>query len=488
MTTQRLVVGLVVVTGISAGALAGCGSESKKTKTATTRTVIRTTTVGQPIVTDTTAATTTPGVGIGSQSSTGIVRPFAANSPWNTPVQSAAVDGNSDRMMLLARERLGVTETSNNAQSGRRRTILNDPLYINLRRWTVPVVDETNGSPTTMVCRQPPLPPLNDGTDNRALCGDGWLVQQLTVPAAGGRDDPHPEFDGWYTILDRGAAVGYDLWRARRATGGAGEISYQFMRRWDLNGPGFLAPNRVSARGSGLPLFAGLILPEEIQAGRIDHALAISVPAPAQRIYVQPASSTDGVGETDSLPEGARIRLKSSVTLRSIQGRYVDLRCNNPLFGLRNDQRKKLCKRYRFPTATNRRAAAAIITALHRYGAIVVDRARVPTLYAKFNADWNAPLRNDNGDLLDQNGLPFAPGAARVRTPLLRGNEIQGIRLADFEVVQLGTRYQFPANATGPAPALPGGATGQQAVSRPGARRTGATPAQQTFQPAGTGG
>jgi hypothetical protein len=486
VTGQRLVVALVMVAGVSAGMLAGCGGSKKKaTKTATTKTIIQT--VGQPIVTDTTATTPT-GVGVGSQSSSGIVRPFAANSPWNTPIQSATTDGNSDKMMLLARERLGVTEVTNNAQSSRRRTILNNPLFINLHRWTDPVVDETNGAATALVCRQPPLPPLNDGTDNRALCGDGWLVSQLTVPAAGGRDDPHPEFDGWYTILDRGAALGYDLWRARRSTDG-GSISYQFMRRWDLNGPGFLAPNRVSARGSGLPLFAGLILPEEIQAGRIDHALAISVPAPAQRIYVQPASSTDGIGETDSLPEGARIRLKSNVTLRSIRGRYVDLRCNNPLFGLRNDTRRRICKRFSFPTRTNRRAAGAIITALHRYGAIVVDRARVPTLYAKFNADWSQPLRNDNGDLLDQNGLPFPEGVRRERTPLLRGNELQGIRLADFEVIQLGTRYQFPADEAGPAPVLPGGVSGQVAINRRsrGARTT-TTPQQQTFQPAAGGG
>ncbi len=67
--------------------------------------------------------------------------------------------------------------------------------------------------------------------------------------------DPLPQYDGWFTVLNRRQGVGYDLWRARRSRDG-GTISYQFMRKWDLNGPGFLRPGVVSARGSGLPLFA----------------------------------------------------------------------------------------------------------------------------------------------------------------------------------------------------------------------------------------
>jgi len=52
-----------------------------------------------------------------------------------------------------------------------------------------------------------------------------------------------------------------------------------------------------------------------MQNGQIDHALAISVPAPATRNYVPPASTTDGNGATGSLPEGARIRLKADAQL-----------------------------------------------------------------------------------------------------------------------------------------------------------------------------
>ena len=43
------------------------------------------------------------------------------------------------------------------------------------------------------------------------------------------------------------------------------------MKKWPLDGPGYQEPGSVGARGSGLPLFGGLIRPGELEAGLIEH-------------------------------------------------------------------------------------------------------------------------------------------------------------------------------------------------------------------------
>ena len=310
----------------------------------------------------------TGGVVVGEQ------RLFSASSPWNARIDGERVDEDSERMIDRAQFRLGVIEDATGVRTTQRR--VDDPLYINTESWTVPVV--AGGEPTAVVCRQ-------------SQCGDGDDTVTLTIPAD---IDPDPRYDGWFTIVDAGDNVAYDLWRARREDDGS--ISYHYMKKWALDGPGYQAPGMVAARGSGLPLFGGLIRPGELEAGLIEHALAISLPGPASGSYVQPASSTDGNGDEDSIPEGARIRLRADV---------VPERPRDPRTG----------KLIPF-TAQQRRLADAIVLALRTYGAIVVDRAQVPTLYAQRD----------------------------VTAGLINGNELQGLTLDDFEVVELGQRYDYP--------------------------------------------
>ncbi|MGZ4445695.1 MAG: hypothetical protein ACXVEC_03370 [Nocardioides sp.] len=305
---------------------------------------------------------------------------FNDRSPWNRRIDANRVDPASARMIELARERVGVVERPGSQVPVTERRTVDAGLYINTEAWTTAVV--AGGQPTSLVCRQ-------------IVCGDGQANMVLNIPAD---IDPDPRYDGWFTVFDTTSSVAYDLWRARRESDGS--ISYHYMRRWDLNGPGYLPPDSVSARGSGLPLFAGLIRPGELESGEIQHALAISVPGPAQNFYVQPASSTDGNGRTASLPEGARIRLKADVVMPHPR----DPRTGRPI---------KL-------TAQQQRMADAIVACLRTYGAIVVDRAAVPTLYAQRD----------------------------VTSGLIHGNELQGLRLDDFEVVHVGRRYQYPPQST----------------------------------------
>src|SRR6202012_1607635 len=152
----------------------------------------------------------------------------------------------------------------------------------------------------------------------------------------------------------------------------------------------------------------------DLRSGQIDHALAISLPGAAEGSFVAPASSTDGDGPGDSLPEGARIRLNPNVRLSDL------------------------------PHGADGRIPDAIVAALTRYGAIVVDRSVVPTLYAQRD----------------------------VSARYVIGNELRSITLNDFEVVAMPQRHEYPAGAAGEstsqlngAQAAEGGGEGGPAVS-----------------------
>ncbi len=70
------------------------------------------------------------------------------------------------------------------------------------------------------------------------------------------------------------------------------------------------------AAASGLPLLGGLIRHDELAAGRIDHALAVSIPEVTSRRYVWPATRTDGNSTApDAIPEGTRFRLDPHLRL-----------------------------------------------------------------------------------------------------------------------------------------------------------------------------
>jgi hypothetical protein len=302
---------------------------------------------------------------------------FSAESPWNTEVTGAPIAASSDELLAASKIRTSVGSDGLPTE------------VLNTREWTTPIV--ADGEPTVLTCRQ-------------QRCGDGVGGKDITL-AIPADVDPDPLHDGWFTVLDQRTRTGYDLWRARREDDGT--ISYHFLRTWDLDGPGFNQPYVVSARGSGLPLFGGVIRAAELERGRIDHALAISIPGPRAGVFLQPASSTDGNNANQgSLPEGARIRLKADVAL--------------PLD----------------PDQVTR--ARAIVAALKRYGAIIVDRAAAPTLYVEKVA------------------------AESDRPPLLLGYELLSLGLDDFEVVDYRDqkRYRYPPEGVDPSRLEPVGGVG----------------------------
>jgi hypothetical protein len=130
------------------------------------------------------------------------------------------------------------------------------------------------------------------------------------------------------------------------------------MRRVS-RGPGYFtgtswpgARTYWGATATGFPLIAGLIRMDELARGRIDHALAISIPGARAGVFAWPAQRTDGtLVSDDALPEGAHLRLDPALDIAAL----------------------------RLPAPTR-----AIAVAAQRYGLIVRDRtARTTALYAE---------------------------------------------------------------------------------------------------------
>jgi hypothetical protein len=105
------------------------------------------------------------------------------------------------------------------------------------------------------------------------------------------------------------------------------------------------------ASASSLSIAGGLITLEDLEAGEINHALAISLPAVRAGTYASPARRTDGNSPDPlTLPEGAHLRLDPHLDLASLH----------------------------LPWLTRLVAEAA-----QRYGIFVRDRAADVTFYAQ---------------------------------------------------------------------------------------------------------
>lgn len=134
-------------------------------------------------------------------------------------------------------------------------------------------------------------------------------------------DVPIPDYavpdpgEGHMAIIDLSTGYEYDLWLAKKS-GGAWTAGW--ANRISYGGDG-VYPDGLAARGSGIALTAGLIWPEELKRGRIDHALIFSYPFTKAKKYVYPASKTDGTStRADAIPEGARVQLDPDLDLDTL--------------------------------------------------------------------------------------------------------------------------------------------------------------------------
>ena len=98
----------------------------------------------------------------------------------------------------------------------------------------------------------------------------------------------------------------WEFWRARRMCDGWHARYGGRMTNVSTNPGYYTDPNpRWGATATSLPLLGGLMRLDELDAGRIDHALALALPEITARAFSWPAQRTDGASQPrNAIPAG----------------------------------------------------------------------------------------------------------------------------------------------------------------------------------------
>jgi hypothetical protein len=207
-------------------------------------------------------------------------RPFAADSPWNTPIPaSARVDPRSDAM---------VAQLTDGAPAA------------TIYEYGDAIWDADASTPRQrIVCER---------SDEWGACG----IEGAQVPIPDGAE-PDPGSDGAMIVVDHERGLAWDFWRARRDADGRWRTDWGGVV--DLASDG-VVPLRRSSRGSGIARLGGIVRTWEIAQGRIPHALAVATRATCRDEFRAPATKSDGTTDGDGcVPPGARIQLDPAVDL-----------------------------------------------------------------------------------------------------------------------------------------------------------------------------
>lgn len=211
-------------------------------------------------------------------------RVHAAGSPFNKPIpQNAAVDPRSARMIdLLAYEV---------DRAGWR---------ISHDEWTTPVYFAGKKTPKYNVALTNPY-------------FKGKVLAGVPIPAHAAPDQTD---DGAMAIIDRARKCEYNLLGAKKNPDGSWTARFANAIRTNTDG---VFDYAEAARASGFAGSAGLIWPQELNSGRIRHALTFVFRFTKAGGPVRPATGSDGTSmDPGAIPEGARLQLDPSLDIDAL--------------------------------------------------------------------------------------------------------------------------------------------------------------------------
>ncbi len=213
---------------------------------------------------------------------TGFPRPFGTTSVWNTSVGATAQAPNAA-----------------NLDAWFRAHVVNPNMT--LHAWGVAVAEARPTDPGVSV----PCTLYSDCT----LSAFG----SVPMPATAAAD---PAADGHLAVVDPTSKHEWDLWQARK-TGGAWSASAGAAL--DMTGNAVAPAGTAGGDAANFPLLGGLVRPEEILQGHIDHALVFGMPGVSNQGQVCPATHHDGsTSDPNALEEGTHLRLDASVNVDAL--------------------------------------------------------------------------------------------------------------------------------------------------------------------------
>jgi len=226
---------------------------------------------------------------------------FGPKSFWNTSVNDEPVDPSSSALVQAL-----AAEVQKEAQGG-------------IGPWIATSTSSTTVYRVTRDQRRVEVKLDPTGTPGAAALQKAFRA--VPIP---GDARPSAGVDRHMTIWQPATDRLWEFWQARRLPDG-------WHARWGgairnvSQSPGYYtasawpgAQRTWGATASSLPVAGGVMTIAELQRGRIDHALAINLPAPRAGTFAWPAQRTDGTGGPSTLPEGARLRLDPTLDITSL--------------------------------------------------------------------------------------------------------------------------------------------------------------------------
>ncbi len=309
-------------------------------------------------------------------------RPFNNNSIWNTKIPS---DAKTDLQSAQLIDSLAI-----------------GGFYINIHDWSIPVYFVNSDT----------IPKVNVINSRPGIYGKGFkepnhipiLPNFIASPPVSDFSDNH------LCIIDTNKMIEWDMWAARKNkkgnwTTGLGAVT-------DLNSSGVEKPwfehenefDGHRSRAGGFPLIAGLIRPDEIKAGKIEHALVFAYQRGRSEFFIPPASTAQStINEMNNkfgIPMGGHIQLDPGINVDTLE---------------------------------LNRGGKIIARALQEYGAFNGDYAGATVLYADNSPSalkqWEGILNNE--DLLQVFNPEFIRKHFRV---IEMGNLLPGQNLKNSQI------------------------------------------------------